>query len=275
MKMSAQFVAWDDAGAVDDIPRPMWAAGVDMVTGKWELPEHQHRKCELIYTVRGILTCEVGGNLWTVPPQCALWIPCNTLHKSQAFGQIEIYTLFVDWNATSNLPSICRTMSVSPLLRELLFRVEEIPALYPLDGPAGRLLPVILDELEAAPSEDARVPLPSDPNLRRLVDMMMAAPGEKASLAEWAARCALSERTLNRRFHEEIGMSLGTWRRQLHVTLALQRMASGESVQNVAVDLGYESASSFITMFKKTLGKPPGRYFSERRNTRKPDRIVS
>jgi hypothetical protein len=28
-------------------------------------------------------------------------------------------------------------------------------------------------------------------------------------------------------------------------------------------------------MFKKTLGKPPGRYFSERRNTSKPDPLVS
>ena len=61
-------------------------------------------------------------------------------------------------------------------------------------------------------------------------------------------------------------MSLWRWRHQLHVTLALQRMASGDSVQAVAMDLGYETASSFITMFKKTIGKPPGRYLAERRH---------
>ena len=44
----------------------------------------------------------------------------------------------------------------------------------------------------------------------------------------------------------------------------MQRMAGGESVQRIALDLGYESASSFISMFKKIMGKPPGRDVSER-----------
>lgn len=257
------YVEWGDAN-VDDIPRPIVAAGLNRGTSSWELPEHQHRKCELIYTVRGILTCEAGGSLWTVPPQCALWIPANTPHKARSFGEVEFHVLLVDPNAGINLPRDCCTVSVSPLLRELLFRARQFQPLYPMDGPEARLVPVILDELNAAPAESARLPLPSDPNLRRLTDMMIADPASKASLAEWAKRSALSERTLSRRLSHEIGMSLGRWRRQLHVTLALQRMVSGESVQMVALDLGYESASSFITMFKKTLGKPPARYLSER-----------
>ena len=46
--------------------------------------------------------------------------------------------------------------------------------------------------------------------------------------------------------------------------IALQHMANGSSVQTVALNLGYESASSFIAMFKRTLGKPPGQYLAER-----------
>ena len=34
----------------------------------------------------------------------------------------------------------------------------------------------------------------------------------------------------------------------------------------MAYDLGYEGASAFVTMFRKALGKPPGRYFAERRS---------
>ena len=41
-------------------------------------------------------------------------------------------------------------------------------------------------------------------------------------------------------------------------------MARGASVHSVASDLGYESASSFVTMFRKALGKSPARYMADR-----------
>jgi len=41
-------------------------------------------------------------------------------------------------------------------------------------------------------------------------------------------------------------------------------MAAGASVQEVAFELGYESAGSFIIMFRKALGAPPARFMVER-----------
>lgn len=58
-------------------------------------------------------------------------------------------------------------------------------------------------------------------------------------------------------------MSFGQWRRQLHIILSLRRLSQGDSVQTVALELGYESASGFVTMFRKTMGKPPARYLLE------------
>ncbi|ERI14312.1 hypothetical protein O206_22735 [Ochrobactrum sp. EGD-AQ16] len=58
-------------------------------------------------------------------------------------------------------------------------------------------------------------------------------------------------------------MSFGRWRQQLHVGLALQRLADGESVTNIAIDLGYESPSAFIAMFRRKLGTTPARYLTE------------
>ena len=40
--------------------------------------------------------------------------------------------------------------------------------------------------------------------------------------------------------------------------LALQRLTQGESGMRWR-DLGYESASGFVTMFRKAVGKPPAR----------------
>ena len=46
--------------------------------------------------------------------------------------------------------------------------------------------------------------------------------------------------------------------------LAVKWLGTGASVQQVADELGYESAGGFVTMFRKALGTSPGRYMTER-----------
>jgi AraC-like DNA-binding protein len=42
--------------------------------------------------------------------------------------------------------------------------------------------------------------------------------------------------------------------------VALPRLAAGESVTAIALDLGYDSPAAFSTMFRRLLGVPPSRY---------------
>jgi AraC-like DNA-binding protein len=72
----------------------------------------------------------------------------------------------------------------------------------------------------------------------------------------------MSERSLARLVRQETGLTFGRWRQQLHLIVALHQLSAGRSVQQVAEALGYESVTAFITMFKKSLGKPPAKYFS-------------
>ena len=41
----------------------------------------------------------------------------------------------------------------------------------------------------------------------------------------------------------------------------VRRLAAGENVSGVAGELGYNSASAFIAMFRRELGQTPKRYF--------------
>jgi AraC-like DNA-binding protein len=59
------------------------------------------------------------------------------------------------------------------------------------------------------------------------------------------------------------GLTFGRWRQQLHLIVALRELSAGASVQQVSTELGYESVTAFITMFKKALGKPPAKYLSD------------
>jgi AraC-like DNA-binding protein len=58
-------------------------------------------------------------------------------------------------------------------------------------------------------------------------------------------------------------MSFRQWRQQMRILESLRRLGREEEVSTVALELGYNSPSAFIAMFKKALGKTPGQYFKE------------
>jgi len=70
-----------------------------------------------------------------------------------------------------------------------------------------------------------------------------------------------SKRTIERIFQKETGMSFGKWRQQLRIMQALRLLAAGEKVSHVALEAGYSTPGAFTAMFRKLLGKTPGRYF--------------
>ena len=94
--------------------------------------------------------------------------------------------------------------------------------------------------------------------------MILTTADAGAALVGWTIHGFLLDRI--RRFCQvrETGMSFGRWRQQLHIILALQWLSQGSSVQSVATGLGYESASSFVVMFRKALGSSPARYITQR-----------
>lgn len=249
----------------DDVDRPVIAYGIlpgDF--GDVELDFHFHARGQVILVQGGALTCEVEGGLWIVPPRSAVWIPGGTLHAIKATSSLEGYCAFVSAEIGSSLPSACCAISVSGLLREILFRVVSLPVYYEQGGANSRLMEVLIDELSLAKVEALHLPMSKDKRLRGILDAMIASPADRSAAEIWAARAGMSERTLLRLIARETGMSLGRWRQQLCVMLAVKSLAEGSYIQKVAIDLGYDSVPSFVTMFGRVLGAPPGRYMAER-----------
>lgn len=247
----------------DALPRSVVGLTIELATIR-ETEPHRHRKAQLLYVISGVIIVEASGGIWTVPPRCAIWIPGGVDHIARTSGRIVIGTLYIEPALAGPIRHGCGILFVQPLLRELLLRFLSAPLLYPEgDTREERLVSVLLDELQAAPIEPLHLPMPADRRLRRLAKTLVDDPSVRFTIEEWGARVGASNRTLTRLFQKETGMSFVRWRQQLHIGLALQRLASGQSVTNIAFDLGYESPSAFIAMFRRMLGRTPARYFSE------------
>ncbi|ALU91316.1 AraC family transcriptional regulator [Herbaspirillum rubrisubalbicans] len=230
-----------------------------------ETPLHSHRKGQLVVALHGAVTCETTQGMWIVPPQSAVWIPPGVPHSNRVTPDGQLCFLFIAPHATS-LPDHCCTLALTPLLVQMICHLAELPQDYAPHERTARLAAVLVEELESSQRHvlPLHLPMPQHWRLREIARHLSEHPADRSTVAEWGQRHAMSERSFARFVQAETGMSFGRWRRQIHLMLALQRLASGSSVQRVSQDLGYDSVSAFITMFKKTLGKPPARYMAQR-----------
>jgi len=245
-----------------DVPRPIAAMAKDFPDGS-QTPPHRHRRAQLVFAARGVMVVWTGEGTWVVPPNRAVWMPAETEHAIRSSGAVAMRTLYVRADMASSLPFECCVVSVSPLLRELILRAVELPLLYDEAGPAGRLMSLILDEIRAVPVLPLHLPWPEDGRLRRLCSAIQREPASERRLDDWAASVGASSRTLARLFRKETGMSFTAWRQQVRLVDALSRLATGQPVTTVALDLGYQSPSAFTSMFRRALGRAPTRYFLE------------
>ena len=213
---------------------------------------------QLIYATRGVLTVHTHAGTWVVPPHRGVWIPDGFRYRVEMSGTVALRSLYLRPRRGTG-PRECSVVNVTPLMRELIVRVNRIGALDTAVPEQRRLIGVIFDELKLLATVPLQLPLPIDPRALRFASMIAADPG--AAAGKVLRRCGASRRTLERIFRAEAAMSLGQWLRRQKLLHALRRLAGGESVESIALELGYNSASAFIAMFRRELGQTPRRYF--------------
>lgn len=131
-----------------------------------------------------------------------------------------------------------------------------VPIPYTADSCDGRLIRLLLDELHAPPVLPMHLPNPTDARLKRICAQIDRHPDNASTLDYWAQRLDVNTKTLQRLFTRDTGTSFGRWRQQ-----ALQQLAQGEKVIDVALALGYDSPGAFATMFKRQFGQTPSGHF--------------
>jgi AraC-like DNA-binding protein/quercetin dioxygenase-like cupin family protein len=246
---------------IEDIPRPVVARATDYPSG-FVIPPHSHRRAQLVYASAGVMVVTTERGMWVVPPQRAVWVPALMEHQIRTSGQVSMRSLYITPDAVLGLPQDCCVVAVPPLLRELILYAVTRPRLYELGSPDEHVMLVILDQIQSLPVAPLHLPMPSDPRLLRISKTLMEHPEDARTLAAWARTVGASTRTLTRLFLAETGVSFRHWRQQVRLLEALRRLASHEPVTAVALDLGYNSPSAFIAMFRRAFGTTPRHYFS-------------
>lgn len=252
----------DPVSDIINVPRPIVAMAKAFPNGHL-IPFHHHERSQLLYASSGVMTVKTDIGIWVVPPLRAVWIPALTRHQIRVSGRLSMQTLYIDATYFRGPPEGCCVIAVSSLLKELIGYAVGMTRIYPLKSPEERLLSVILDQIQSMRTAPLKLPIPEDAGLKKIYERLATNPGDNRTLEDWGKMVGATGRTLARRFRNETGLSFGQWRQQIRILEALRRLAMREPVTTISMDLGYDSTSAFITMFKKALGKTPGQYFAK------------
>lgn len=226
-------------------------------TGTHRHPFHH----QLIHAVHGVMLVASEGGQWIVPPTRGIWMPAGTEHLVRHIGEVRMRSLFVRPHAAPGLAEQAQVVGISPLLRELIRAAMEIDLPYAPESRDGRLMRLLLDELQALPVLPMHLPNPADPRLQRICQHIQRKPEDQATLADWAQHFEVDPKTLQRLFLRDTGMGFARWRQQARLLQALELLAQGQKVIEVAMALGYDSPGAFATMFKRQFGQTPSGFF--------------
>ncbi|PHV21605.1 AraC family transcriptional regulator [Janthinobacterium sp. BJB446] len=220
---------------------------------------HRHASGQLFGAMRGLLSVAADSGQWVVPASHCVWMPPHHVHALRSHGPFAGWSVYVDEASCGSLPAAPCVMRVSGLLREAVGRACAWEG-GALDTRQARVAGVILDEIAAAPHEAFGLPLPTDPRLLRVARAVLDDLADEQGVEALAAWAGVSPRTLARRFMIETGFAPSAWRQRARILRALELLAAGRPVTTIALDLGYDTVSAFIAMFKRVMGVTPGRY---------------
>lgn len=246
---------------IEEARSPVTGRATDYPAG-WHIEPHEHSKHQLIYAVQGVMVVQAEAGRWVVPPTRAIWMQAGMRHQIRCIGEVHMRSLLVAVDAAPRLLDQTQAVGISPLLRELIRAAMDVEQPYVPGTRDGRVMRLILDELRALPVLPLHLQMPSDARLLRICERLQQRLHDASTMADWARRLGVDVKTIQRLFQKETGLTFGQWRQQARLLRALELLATGEKVIDVALALGYDSPSAFATMFRRQFGQTPSQFFA-------------
>lgn len=222
-------------------------------------PSHAHSWGEFVYSYNGVVQVMVEEERYLVPPQYGIWIPPYREHVGLSRREVLQSSLYVSNELCRPLPDTPQALLVSPFMRSVLDHARESSGDFSSEKHL-RILRVLLDELAETPSAGTFLPASDDAVLGKILHHLEKHPEDNRSVAELAREVGITERTLARKCGRDLSMPLTEWRNRMRVVKAIAMIEEGKTVEAIAQEFGYSSASAFIAMFKKLTEATPAKY---------------
>jgi len=249
-----------------DTDTPVLAYAFKRQTDEGWTPQHRHQRGQLVALSHGLLLLETGSQRWMFPSGRCAWTPPNCRHAARSVGGAAGAMVDLSPEMCRGLPKTPCVFNSSELLFAIVYRMVDWDLRQPLNPAKKHLITTLRDEIRQPDQQPLRLTIPREERLARVANALLDDVADDRTLDAWAQVAGMARRTFMRAFSAQAGISFGRWRQQVRLFTALEMLAQGKSVTEVAIAVGYDSVSAFIEMFRTMLGATPQTYFRTRRS---------
>lgn len=232
----------------------------ELMEAKTDYVSHSHSWGQVIFVTCNMLWLKIGEERLLTPAGVPIWIPPGLSHSCYNHKRTCFHILEIGAEFCKKLPTVACLLQVSGIINAIVDDFYQRDIFQPHQPADLRLCDVLLDQLNNARAQNSYLPTSHDRYLQPVLQALEENPADNTTVAEWAKRVYTTERTLARRCQSELNMSFSEWRQRLRFVRAISKLEKGLSVKEVALDVGYSSASAFIVMFQQLSGTTPERY---------------
>ena len=214
----------------------------------------------LLHTLSGAIRVSTPAATWLLPPTFAAWIPAGTPIVLEMPRPVRTASVLYAPGVAGGPSGTC-AFAMSLLAREMARHCRRWGPDCADHGPEAA---AFFEALAALVRELAKVPLElwrphsDDPALARAIRHTEVHAAGPLTVGEVASAAAMSERTLLRRYGEELGLTWGQSLRRVRMIAAIERLLSTDDpVTTIALEVGYASSSAFNAAFRDYTGTTP------------------
>ena len=142
---------------------------------------HSHERSQLSYAQSGVMSVVTDSSTFVLPPNRAIWIPATVRHMVSCRGDVDLNVLYIDPTLPGQ-PAACRVFDMPLLARALIEEILTFPHEYDETGREGRIVQLLIEEIQRVPQVPLSAPMPGDRRLRRVCDQIVADPSDQRDL---------------------------------------------------------------------------------------------
>jgi AraC-like DNA-binding protein/quercetin dioxygenase-like cupin family protein len=232
--------------------------GDGLITG-W----HSHEVHQIEYALHGVVEVETDSAHYLLPPQQAAWIPAGLEHQAVMNPDVKTVAVMFDPALVAAPGDRARILAVSPLIREMMiyalrWQIDRADG----DVQSDNFFRTLSNLVSEALDHEAPLSLPTcDHPIVAAAMAFTKAHLDTVSADEVSRAVSVSERTLRRLFQDMLGLSWRTYLLHARMLRAMALLAApGQSVQETASAVGFDSLSSFTRAFAQFCGETPSAY---------------
>jgi len=221
---------------------------------------HRHRQHQLIFPVSGLIFIETKSSFYVSSPQVGLWIPAGVCHASTTKSAQTLSGFF----SPAEFPKIAPMpvmVHMTPLLQEAMKHAVAH------QGDSKEYTSALFRVIHGTTSENIlkgewpSLPVGSSETLRKTIELLMQ-DLSMTSVRDLAKRSGQSERTLRRKFLQELGMGPEVFIQRARLLRAMQLLMGNQEqpVIEIGLEVGYSNHSAFTSAFRKLTGLTPSAF---------------